>query len=224
MDAGLESQPSETIGRSGHRAVAAASEAPSGVAGAAAGGSTVLVFAALHDVWISDIWWNIVPMVFAGSISGLAISWSYRKAVPAHTTWRWLGYNGLSTALLVALGVASLLVLDPKHTMAQAMAMDDALAVLLPPAAPLMIWATVGATLVAWSWFGRRRAALVPILLTQGLLMFLVGHNLAILGLVELSGGLIVAFLEFVGLTFFLGGVFAVGAMLATAGFRAFRP
>ena len=54
--------------------------------------------------------------------------------------------------------------------------------------------------------------------------MFLVGHNLAILGLVELSGGLIVALLEFVGLTFFLGGVFAVGAMLATAGFRAFRP
>jgi hypothetical protein len=52
---------------------------------------------------------------------------------------------------------------------------------------------------------------LVPAFVVQVLLVFLVGHNLAILGLVELSGDLLVTFVEFIGLTALLGFGFAAG-------------
>ena len=34
--------------------------------GGLSGGLTVLVFVMIHDLWISDIWFNIGPMVFSG--------------------------------------------------------------------------------------------------------------------------------------------------------------
>lgn len=189
-------------------------ERPSRLQGAVSGGLTTLAFVLLHDLWISDIWFNLGPMLLAGALCGLAIVWGYTKAVPAHSSARWFAYNGWLAGLLVALGVASFAVLDPRFTMAEAMAMDDALAELIPPALPLMITATLVGTLLLWFAYGRRRAALAPILVTQVLLVFLVGHNLAILGLVELSDDLLAVFVEFTGLTAFLGAGFAAGLVL----------
>ncbi len=100
--------------------------------GALSGGLTVLVFLMIHDLWISDIWFNIGPMVFSGAVCGLVIVWSYTKAVPEHSPRRWFVYNGFNAGLLVVLGAVSFLVLDPKFTMAEAMVMDDALAELYP--------------------------------------------------------------------------------------------
>lgn len=189
-------------------------EQPSKLLGAVAGGLTTLAFVLLHDLWISDIWFNLGPMLFAGALCGFVIVWGYTKVVVDHSPARWFIYNGCLVGLLVALGAGSFVVLDPRFTMAEAMVMDDALAELIPPALPLMIAATLVGTLLLWLAYGRRRAALVPILATQVLLVFLVGHNLAILGLVELSDGLVTAFLEFVGLTVFLGAGFAAGLVL----------
>ncbi|MEE8407401.1 MAG: hypothetical protein V3S32_09660 [Acidimicrobiia bacterium] len=182
--------------------------------GVLSGGLTVLVFVMIHDLWISDIWFNIGPMVFSGAVCGLVIVWSYSKAVPKHSPRRWFVYNGFNTGLLVVLGAVSFLVLDPKFTMAEAMVMDDALAELIPPALPLMIGAILVGTLLLWYAYGRRSGTLVPILVTQVLLVFLVGHNLAILGLVELSADLVTVFGEFIGLTAYLGVGFAAGLML----------
>ncbi len=182
--------------------------------GALSGGLTVLVFVMIHDLWISDIWFNIGPMVFSGAVCGLVIVWSYSKAVPEHSPRRWFVYNGFNAGLLVVLGAVSFLVLDPKFTMAEAMVMDDALAELIPPALPLMIGAILLGTLLLWSTYGRRSGTLVPILVTQVLLVFLVGHNLAILGLVELSADLVTVFGEFIGLTAYLGVGFAASLML----------
>ena len=154
---------------------------------------------------------------------GLVIVWSYSKAVPEHSPRRWFVYNGFNTGLLVVLGAVSFLVLDPKFTMAEAMVMDDALAELIPPALPLMIGAILVGTLLLWSAYGRRSGTLVPILVIQVLLVFLVGHNLAILGLVELSADLVTVFAEFIGLTAYLGVGFAAGLMLlmqVRSGFR----
>lgn len=195
-------------------------ERPSKMLGAVSGGLTALGFVLLHDLWISDIWFNIGPMLVAGALCGLVIVWSYTKAVPEHSWTRWLSYNAYQVGLLAALGAVSLVVLDPEFTMAEAMAMDDALAVLLPPALPLMIAAMLVGTILLWIAYGLRRAALVPILVTQVLLVFLVGHNLAILGLVELSGALVGAFVEFIALTAFLGFGFAV-ALIVLARVRA---
>lgn len=205
------------VGKSGTR------EQPPKTLGALSGGLTVLVFVMIHDLWISDIWFNIGPMVFSGAVCGLVIVWSYGKAVPEHSPRRWFVYNGFNAGLLVVLGAVSFLVLDPKLTMAEAMVLDDALAELIPPALPLMIGAILVGTLLLWSAYGRRSGTLVPILLTQVLLVFLVGHNLAILGLVELSADLVTVFVEFIGLTAYLGVGFAAGLMLLVqvrSGFR----
>lgn len=186
-------------------------ERPSMVHGALSGGGTVLVFAFVHDVWISDIWFNVGPMVLSGALCGLAVVWSYNSAEPSQSMRRWFVFNGVLVGLLVALGGLSFVVLDPRFTMAEAMAMEDALAELIPPALPLMIGAIVVGTALVWVGYGRRARALIPAFVVQVLLVFLVGHNLAILGLVELSGDLVVTFVEFIGLTALLGFGFAAG-------------
>ncbi len=129
------------------------------------------------------------------------------------STRRWLVYNGSYAALLVLLGAASFVVLEPQFTMAELMDADDALQQVLPHGVPLMVAAVVIGTLVLWALYGRKPGALIPILVTQVLLVFLVGHNLAILGIVEMTSGLLLIGAEFVGLTVFLAGVFAGGVV-----------
>ena len=184
--------------------------------GGLSGGLTVLVFTLVHDLWISDIWFNLGPMVLSGALCGLAIVWSYNTAVSPQSTRRWFVFNGVLVGLLVALGGMSFVVLDPKFTMAEAMAMEDALAELIPPALPLMIGAILVGTVLVWIGYGRKATALVPAFVVQVLLVFLVGHNLAILGLVELSGDLVATFVEFIGLSTLLGFGFAAGAEVLT--------
>ena len=182
--------------------------------GALVGALTVLGFAVVHDLLIVDIWFSIRPMVIAGAVCGVCIVWSYNKAVADHSTRRWFGYNGSCAVLLVALGAVSFAVLDPQFTMAELLVSDDALAEVIPPALPLMIVATVVGTFALWVLFDRNRAALIPILVTQVLLVFLVGHNLAILGLVGMSSALLYIVGEFFGLTVFLAAGFAAGVRL----------
>lgn len=188
--------------------------------GAASGAVTVLLFTLLHDLLISDIWFNVGPMVVSGAVCGAVLVWSYRAAVGDHTPRRWLAYVGVCSGLLVTLGVVSLLVLEPRFTMTELLGNDDALGLLLPPALPLMGAATLAGTGVLWLWLGRPPGALLPLLVGQLLLVFFMGHNLAILGLVEMSSAVLVALAEFVGLTLLLGGLFAVGVLAA----EAFRP
>jgi len=189
-----------------------------------AGGFTVLGFMVIHDLWISDIWFSVGRMVFAGALCGLCIVWSYNTAALDHSVKAWFAYNGVIAGLLIGIGGVSFLVLDPKFTMAEAMLMDDALAVLMPPAMPLMIGASLIGTGLLWMIFGRHRRSIIPILVTQTLLVFLVGHNLAILGLVEMTSSLLTVGFEFVGLTVYLAGGLAVGVIVIARGFALLTP
>jgi len=187
---------------------------PSKTLGALVGVLTVLGFVVIHEILIVDIWDSLRRMVVAGAVCGLCLVWSYNKAVPGHSTTRWFGYNASYAALLVALGAVSFVVLEPRFTMAELMVSDDALAQVIPPALPLMIVAAVAGSFLLWVLYGRRRAALIPILVTQTLLVLLVGHNLAILGVVEMSADLLYVVGEFVALTVALAAGFAAGVML----------
>lgn len=189
-------------------------EAPSKTTGALAGALTVVAFTAIHDLWITDIWFNVIPMVLSGALCGLSIVWSYQEAVAEHSWARWWGFNAACASLLIGLGGVSLLVFEPRFTMAELIDADDALARVLPPAMPLIVTGTIVGTLVLWMVYERRRRALFPLLVTQGLLMFLVGHNLAILGLVDIPNDQLFRVFEFVGLTIVLAGLFAAGAMV----------
>lgn len=186
---------------------------PSLALGALTGLVVVFGFTFLHDVMISDIWFNVGPMLFAGALCGVCVSWSYRLAVHQHSTAAWFRYVGLYAAEMIALGAVSLITLEPRFTMAELMVSDDAFARLLPPSMPLLIGAIVVGTTLIWLFYGRRRAALGPIVITQLLLVFLLGHQFAFLGLVESSSALWVVFAEFALITVALTALFGFGVL-----------
>lgn len=190
--------------------------APSRWLGALTGVVVVLLFTIVHNVFITDIWFNAGPMLLAGALCGFSITWSYRKGVVGHSTAAWFRYAGLYAAEMIALGAVSLVVLRPRFTMAELMVADDALEQLMPPSLPLMIGAMVVGTVLIWLYYGRRWAALAPIAVTQVLLVFLLGHQFAFLGLVESSSALLVIFGEFALITVGLTAAFCFGVRWST--------
>jgi hypothetical protein len=75
---------------------------------------------------------------------------------------------------------------------------------------PLTGVGTVVAPLTPRMMFRFRESTLLPILITRALLVFLVGHNFAILGLVDITTEQAYRVLEFVGSTVFPSAAFAV--------------
>ena len=198
--------------------------APPVWAGAVSGAVVVLMFTVAHDLFISDIWFNVGPMIVAGVLCGICLVWSYRAVADEHTTARWFGYGAMYAAEMVVLGAVSLAVLRPQWTMAELMVADDAFERLLPPSIPLIAIAIVIGTVGVWFAFGRRRAALVPIFVTHLLLVFLLGHQFAFLGLVETSTQLLAVFGEFALITIGLAAAFSAGVSAATSVTAGRRP
>lgn len=182
--------------------------------GAVAGGLTVLGFTILHDLVISDIWFSLVPMLIAGVICGLCLAWSYRSTTGSRSAARWYGYNASYLLILMALGAVSLVVLEPRFTIAELMVADDPLGDLLPPAVPLLIVGPLVGTAITWALFGRNRGSIVPILVTQYIIGFLLGHNLAALGAVVWVSEIVPLVAEFVALTGALAVAYAISAHL----------
>lgn len=187
---------------------------PTPGSGAASGTFAAALFVAIHDVLISDIWFNIVPMSLAGAACGGCLVWSYRATTDRPTTRRWWRHVARSTLLLALLAPASVLLLDDRWTMAEIMVLDDPVSLLMPAALPVMGAGIVVGTTALWLWSGRRWSALGPILVSQALLVFLLGHQLAFLGLVDLDSSAAVALAEFGGLVLLLAGLFGVGVHL----------
>ena len=184
----------------------------------------VFGFTIFHNVFIADIWWNIGPMLFSGAVCGFSVTWSYRQAVSEHSTHAWFRYAGLYAAEIVALGVVSLSLLRPRFTMAETMVMEDAMAELTPPALPLMGGVIVAGTILFWLYYGRRRGTLVPFLITQVLLVFLLGHQLAFLGLVVSSSKLILFLGEFALIAVGIAAAFSLFVMWSTILLERLRP
>lgn len=190
--------------------------APSMWLGALIGVVVVFGFTVVHSVFISDIWFNVGPMMFAGALCGFCVVWSYQKGVADHSTAAWFQYGGLYTVEMIALGAVSFAVLQPQFTMAELMVADDAFDRLLPPSIPLMIGAMAVGTILVWLYCGWRRPALIPIVSTQVLLVFFLGHQFAFLGLVESSSALLEVSGEFALFTVGLTTAFCFGVMWST--------
>lgn len=197
--------------------------APTKWLGALSGAVVVLGFTVVHNVFISDIWFNVGPMLFAGALCGFCIAWSYRKGVADHSTAAWFRYAGLYAVEMVTLGAVSLVVLRPRWTMEELLVAEDAFERLMPPAVPLMVGAMLVGTIMVWLHCGRRWAALVPILVTQVLLVFLLGHQFAFLGLVDSSAALLLVFGEFALFTIGLTAAFCLGVMWSTTALERLR-
>lgn len=178
--------------------------------GALAGVIATLLFMALHAVLILAIWEMAIPMGVSGALCGSSIAWSYNRAVETPSMANWITMNGLYVATLVALGIVSLLWFEPTWTFAELSVEGAPLGDLFSRAVPLMVAFAFAGSLPVWGVFSLKLSALGPILVTQTLLVLLLGHNVAIIGLVDFSNGGWGTVGEMLGFVALIGAAFTV--------------
>jgi hypothetical protein len=182
--------------------------------GVLAGLVSVVVFTWIHEVLISDIWFALVPMLAAGALCGACVAWTYGLLFPVPSAGSWLRYNLLYLALFVLLGAVSVVLFAPIATVTELTAMGGNPGELIGRAVPLMVaWVPVSAIL-ATRVFGGDRRHLGPLLATATVLTLFLGHNVAIIGLVEFGANELFLLAEFAFLIAVINAVF-VAAFLA---------
>lgn len=177
--------------------------------GGLAGVIATLLFVALHAVLILDIWDMLVPMSLSGALCGVSLAWSYDQAVNTPSVATWITMNGAYVATLVALGAVSIVWFEPTWTFAELSAEGAPLGELFSRAAPLMVAFALAGSLPIWAIFSRELPALAPILVAETLLVLLLGHNVAIIGLVDFSSGGWGTVGEMFGFVALIGAAFA---------------
>ena len=182
--------------------------------GATAGAAATFVFLILHAIVISDIWFSAPMMLVAGAACGACLRWSHVLVFSPGTESTWVIWNTAQTGLLLCLGLVSLVVFSPRWSMAELMTDDPPLGELFGQALPLMAAFTAIGAIALWAAFSRRTSTLPSVLATVALLVLLLGHNAAIIGLVDVpaSGYYLVA--ETLGLIVVLGASFTAIALL----------
>jgi hypothetical protein len=178
--------------------------------GAVAGIVSAVAFTAIHEVLISNIRFMLGPMVVAGALCGACVAWSYALLVPRPTTGSWIRYNATYLALFVGLAVTSIAVLEPIMTAAEAMALGDGPGELIARSMPLNLAAVIVGTALVTRLFRGGRRELGPVLLTVGLLVLFLGHNVSPIGLVEFESGDLYLLGELAGLIVAINAVFVV--------------
>lgn len=159
------------------------------LSGTVAGAASVVAFAAIHQLLISDIWYSLLPMMAAGAVCGLCVAWSYGRLFRRASAASWLMYNLLYVALLVLLGVASLIVYEPVATIPALIAANEPPRELIREAMSLTVAFTLlSAALIGLLW-GRNLLDHAAILLTCTVVVVLLGLNVSVLGLVHLTRG-----------------------------------
>lgn len=155
--------------------------------GAAAGVIAVVVFAAVHQLIISDIWFSLIPMAIVGALCGVALAWSYGVLVDRPSAGSWLAYIALHMTLLIGLGAASIAVYEPIIPMAALLGAGEPPGELIARALPLSVgFAVASAAFIAALW-RRTLAAFAAALVVTSTLTFLFGLNISVLGLVAFS-------------------------------------
>ncbi|HUL69577.1 MAG TPA: hypothetical protein VLT17_04980 [Gemmatimonadales bacterium] len=184
------------------------------LSGIIAGALSVLAFTVIHNLWISDIWDSLTMMLAVGSVCGASLGWSYALVAKAPSRAGWVRYNALYVVVLMVLGLVSLLVFEPVTTIGELLHTRQPPIPLIKRTLPMMLAFTL-ATAMALSVLYRTdwRGALA-LLLTSILLIFPLGLNISILGLVQLSGTALRALAAMFGLVLLLGSVYASSFIL----------
>lgn len=178
------------------------------VSGAIAGAVSTIVFTVVHDIFISDIWSMLVIMLIAGVICGVCLGWSYGLLVARPSRPSWLVYNLIYDGALILLGVLSILLYKPETTISAMVASDGLPVDLLGQSLPLAVVFTLLLAVGITRGYGRGWAPFAVVLLTSVLLVLLLGHNVFILGLIDIPLGSYVLVLEMFGLILILNAVY----------------
>lgn len=177
--------------------------------GAVAGAVSALVFTALHDLFISDIWFSAPFMGIAGAACGLCLGWTYGLLFETPSTGSWVRYNLLYVVMFGLLGAASVIVFEPVTTMAAVVAANAPPNALFARALPLTLGFTVAMSLLISLLYGRTWQHVAAILLTCLLLVLLLGLNVSAIGLVYIPSGSVYVIAELFGLIVALNAVYA---------------
>lgn len=181
------------------------------LAGIIAGAASSLVFTILHGLIISPIWFMLIPMLVAGAICGFFLSLSYELLVDKSSVTGWLGYNFLYIVLLFLLGPISLVLYEPIMTIPELISSPNGLpAELFREVLPFVaVYAPLMALMIT-ALHSRRWRGFGVVFITCAVLVFLLGLNIAPMGLIFLSDGWVKMLLELAGLIVALNLVFVV--------------
>ncbi len=156
--------------------------------GALAGAVSAVAFAAVHQLTISNIWGMVIPMVIAGALCGMCIAWTFVRLVQQRTMWSWIGYNAIYLALMVGLAATSMIVFEPVTTMAAVIASAGPVDDLIVRAMPMTVTFVLASTVLLGVALAKVWSDYLRLLLGVATLTVLLGLNLSVVGLVEMSG------------------------------------
>lgn len=179
------------------------------LSGAIAGALSAFVFSVIHYFLISPIWFAMVANIIAGAVSGTCIAWSYSLAVRDKTRWSWASYNVAFVLILAALCVTSLIMFEPVTTIPALLRSKEPPRALIGQALPVtLVFTLASAALLSL----RYRAGLIAsaaIGITAFVVVFFLGLNLSILGLVSVPRGSLYLLAEVFLLILALAGFYA---------------
>lgn len=184
-------------------------------AGIIAGAASSLAFTILHGLVISQIWFMLIPMLIAGAMCGFFLSWSYELLVDEPSVGVWLRYNFLYIILLFILGPISLVLYEPIMTIPELVSSPNGLPdELFREVLPFVALYTPLMALIITRLHSRRWTGYGVVLITCTVLVFLLGLNIAPMGLVFLTDGWVRMLLELIGLIVALNFVYVVVYLL----------
>ena len=179
------------------------------LSGALAGVISTLVFTIIHDIFISDIWFMLIPMLVAGALCGALLSWSYGMLVAEPSPRSWLGYNLVYVVLFGLLGMVSVLVYEPVATMAEMVTLNGPPTDLIDKAMPMTAVLTLGMAVLITQLYGHSWVKFASVLLTCIVLVALLGLNVSVIGLVSIPRGSLYLVMELFGLILALNVVYS---------------
>jgi hypothetical protein len=178
------------------------------LSGALAGTASAFFFTIVHDIFISDIWSMLIPMLVAGALCGALVSWSYGLLVATTSIRSWLGYNLLYVVMFGLLGVASVLIFEPVTTMAAMVTLNGPPTDLIDQAMPMTAVFTLGMAALITLRYSRSWVKFFGVLLTCIVLVALLGLNVSAIGLVSIPAGSLYLIVELFGLIGVLNAVY----------------
>jgi hypothetical protein len=178
------------------------------LSGVIAGAASTVVFTAIHHLFISNIWFSLLPMLIAGALCGLCLAWSYGRLFRSPSIPTWLLYNLVYIGLFFLLGLLSILIFEPVVTIPQLIVANEPPDELIRQAMPLTLAFILGSAALITIFWGRNLVDVAAILLTCTVLIILLGLNVSVLGLVYLPGNAISLVAKMFGLILLLNLVY----------------
>ena len=168
--------------------------------GAVAGVVSTLIFTIVHHIFIANIWFSFPFMALAGAASGVCIAWTYGLIFHSKSLLAWLKLNLFFIIMFVVLGILSVLLFEPVTTISALREANERPTELINQSMPLTIAFIFASTIILGLLYGNNLKHYLVILLTNAILILLVGLNVSILGLVFIPTDSFYLLLELFGL------------------------